>query len=65
MLFNIQCKDTEELFETPIVQQTAFWSEVKEQLGADTRAVNFKVYQSDLFIDRWMIKRLFLPIFWR
>ena len=69
MLFNIHCKDTEELFETPIVQQTAFWSEVKEQLGADTRAINFKVYQSDLFYrsmdDKTIISSDILAIIWQ
>ena len=49
MLFNVCCKDTEELYETPIVQQTAFWSDVKAQLGAGTLGVNFKARQSDLF----------------
>ena len=31
------------------MQQTAFWSDVKAQLGAGTLGVNFKARQSDLF----------------
>lgn len=42
MLFDFHCKETAALFETGIVQQTAFWSAVKENLGLETLAVNFK-----------------------
>lgn len=49
MLSNIHRKETDELYETPVVHQTAFWSNVKTQLGDDAHTVNFKVSQSDLF----------------
>jgi lipid II:glycine glycyltransferase (peptidoglycan interpeptide bridge formation enzyme) len=69
MLFNIHRKETEELYETPIVQQTAFWSDVKAQLGADTLAVNFKARQSDLFYrpkdDKTILSSDILVIIWQ
>ena len=42
-------KDIEELFQTPIVQQTSFWSEVKKKLGTSTMAVNFSSYKNRLY----------------
>lgn len=49
MLTNVCLKETEELYATPILQQTAFWSEVKTSLGANTLAVNFTSQRPDLF----------------
>ena len=49
MLSNIFNKEVEQLFSTPIVQQTAFWSIVKKKLGASTLAINFKSKKSYLF----------------
>jgi len=49
MLTNIRPKDTDELYATPILQQTAFWSAVKSSLGANTIAINFSSRKSDLF----------------
>jgi lipid II:glycine glycyltransferase (peptidoglycan interpeptide bridge formation enzyme) len=49
MLFDVCVKDKRQLFPTPIVQQTAFWSVVKSKLGAETLAVNFKTKESSLF----------------
>ncbi len=49
MLANVCLKGSEELYATPILQQTAFWSEVKTSLGAHTLAVNFTSHRSDLF----------------
>ncbi len=48
MLSNIRPKETDELYATPILQQTAFWSEVKASLGAGTLAVNFTADTSAL-----------------
>jgi lipid II:glycine glycyltransferase (peptidoglycan interpeptide bridge formation enzyme) len=42
MLSNLYKKDVAELYNTPIVQQTAFWSVVKKKLGLNTIALNFK-----------------------
>ena len=49
MLTNIRPKETEELYATPILQQTAFWSAVKSSLGANTVAINFASRRSDLY----------------
>lgn len=50
MLSNVYCKGVEELYATPILQQTAFWSVVKTSLGEDTIAINFKSRKSDILI---------------
>lgn len=54
MLTNIASKQFQELFATPIVQQTAFWSEVKKRLGCSPLAVNFKAVntqeESDILV---------------
>lgn len=47
MLTNIESKQFQELFATSIVQQTAFWSEVKKRLGSTPLAVNFNLRQPD------------------
>ena len=49
MLTYIQNKEIEQLYTTPIVQQTAFWSVVKKKLGATTLAINFNSRKSDLY----------------
>src|SRR5690554_3948479 len=49
MLSNIRPKETEELYATPILQQTAFWSVVKQRLGAHTIAINFSSNKSALY----------------
>lgn len=49
MLTNISLKETEELYATPILQQTAFWSVVKSSLGANTLAINFTSRRPDIF----------------
>lgn len=51
MLSDVCRKGVDELYQTPIVQQTAFWSHVKNQLGASTVAVNFKSKRKRLFLD--------------
>jgi len=49
MLSDVCSKEVDELYQTPIVQQTAFWSRVKNQLGASTIAVTFKSKRKKLF----------------
>lgn len=49
MLTEIYRKDIEQLYTTPIVQQTTFWSVVKKKLGATTMAINFKSKESFLY----------------
>ncbi|MRR22428.1 peptidoglycan bridge formation glycyltransferase FemA/FemB family protein [bacterium] len=43
MIHDFRKKDIEEVFRTPIVQQTAFWSEVKRRMGISSLACNFSV----------------------
>lgn len=53
MLQDVFRKDIKLLYETPIVQQTAFWSAVKNKLGSFPVAVNFryaKTITSDLLV---------------
>jgi len=49
MLTDIFSKEVQGLYKTPVVQQTAFWSQVKMKLGFSALAVNFKSRHSDLF----------------
>ncbi|HPF01237.1 MAG TPA: peptidoglycan bridge formation glycyltransferase FemA/FemB family protein [Bacteroidales bacterium] len=49
MLTNVHTKSLDELYRTPIVQQTAFWSVVKQKLGEKTLAVHYSSRASDLF----------------
>lgn len=49
MLTDVHLKETIDLYKTPIVQQTAFWSQVKSKLGFKSVAVNFKLRNADLF----------------
>ena len=49
MISNIDVKEISELYETPIVQQTAFWSAVKNKLGVSTLAIDYKANSASLF----------------
>lgn len=49
MINSIISKDIEELYRTSIVQQTAFWSRVKNQLGLTTLAIDFKARNDGLY----------------
>lgn len=48
MIHDFRQKDIEEVFRTPIVQQTAFWSEVKRRMGISSIACNFIVPASGI-----------------
>ena len=41
MIFNVSHKRPEDLFASPIVQQTAFWQRVRQQMGDNTLALNY------------------------
>lgn len=45
----IEPKDILDAYSTPIVQQTSFWSDVKERLGLHSRTFEFKVWNRDLY----------------
>ena len=49
MLEDICKKDISELYKTPILQQTAFWSIVKSKVGQNSIAVNFKLNKNSLY----------------
>lgn len=46
MLDNIYRKEIEDVYSTSIIQQTAFWSEVKRKLGSESLAFDFRVSDS-------------------
>ena len=48
MILDFRKKEIEEVFRTPIVQQTAFWSEVKRRMGISSIACNFRVPGSEI-----------------
>lgn len=51
MLSDINPKEPEALFLTPIVQQTSFWSKVKSHMGEESLAVEFKSRRAALMND--------------
>lgn len=51
MITGIYRKNIEDVYKTPIVQQTAFWSEVKRKLGLNTTAIDFSVNKNDIGSD--------------
>ncbi|MGO1788252.1 MAG: lipid II:glycine glycyltransferase FemX [Sphingobacterium sp.] len=49
MIADIQDKAIKDVYQTSIIQQTAYWSEVKTRQGELTQAYNFKIKTDDLF----------------
>ncbi len=49
MILDVVKKEIQEIQDTPIVQQTAFWSEVKTHQGLSTLAFDFKVRNRDIY----------------
>lgn len=49
MNLKIEPKDIVDAYSTPIVQQTSFWSKMKEQLGLNSRAFEFSIRNSDIY----------------
>lgn len=49
MEINVLKKDCRDIYNTPIVQQTAFWSQVKNHQGLATKAFDFKVKNRDIY----------------
>ena len=50
MTVDIEPKDVIDVYSTPIVQQTSFWSKVKQRQGIESGAFEFKVRNSDLYV---------------
>jgi lipid II:glycine glycyltransferase (peptidoglycan interpeptide bridge formation enzyme) len=51
MITDFRQKKIEQVFKTSIVQQTAFWSEVKKQMGIESLAFNYNVKNSDIYVN--------------
>lgn len=49
MNIRLEPKEITDAYSTPIVQQTSFWSKVKEQLGMNSCAFDYSVRNSDLY----------------
>lgn len=49
MDFKIEPKEVFDAYSTPIIQQTSFWSKVKERLGMHSCAFEYSVRNSDLY----------------
>jgi len=49
MIAELQDKEIKQVYRTSIIQQTAYWSEVKNKQGLHTRAFNFRTKASDLY----------------
>ncbi|PRD56107.1 lipid II:glycine glycyltransferase FemX [Sphingobacterium gobiense] len=51
MITQLESKETKQVYKTSIIQQTAYWSEVKKLQGLHTKAFNFKTKHADLYTD--------------
>ena len=51
MYLKIEPKEIVDAYSTPIVQQTSFWSKVKERLGLSSCAFEFAVRNSDIYAN--------------
>lgn len=51
MTLEIEPKEIVDVYSTPIIQQTSFWSKVKQRQGVDSGAFEFKVRNSDLYLN--------------
>ena len=49
MTINIEPKEIVDVYGTPIIQQTSFWSKVKQKQGVDSEAFEFKIRNSELY----------------
>lgn len=51
MIQKLEPKKIGDIYDTPIIQQTSFWSKVKQRLGVDSMAFDFRIRNSDLYLD--------------
>lgn len=63
MDLKIEPKAVFDAYSTPIVQQTSFWSEVKERLGMHSCAFEYFVRNSDLYDGVGGLCAVWLPCF--
>jgi len=50
MKIEVEPKRTDDLYCTPIIQQTSFWSKVKHKQGVESRAFEFKAPNRELYV---------------
>ena len=58
MDINVFIKDTHDLYTTPLLQQTAYWSVVKRKLGAIPLAFEIVVKEKDIHLQKRTSARL-------
>ncbi|MFV0545389.1 MAG: lipid II:glycine glycyltransferase FemX [Bacteroides sp.] len=51
MTLDLEPKEIVNVYDTPIIQQTSFWSKVKRHQGINSKAFEFKVRNSDLYVN--------------
>ncbi len=51
MKLQVNKKITKNIYKTSVLQQTAFWSRVKQKQGVDAKSFDIKVKISDLFVE--------------
>lgn len=51
MLLSLEKKSIADVYETPIIQQTSFWSYVKRRQGQESLAIDYKARNSDLYLN--------------
>ncbi len=51
MQLNIEQKAIVDIYDTPIIQQTSFWSRVKQKQGLHSCAFDYRVRNSDLYLN--------------
>ncbi|MBB4044709.1 lipid II:glycine glycyltransferase (peptidoglycan interpeptide bridge formation enzyme) [Bacteroides reticulotermitis] len=51
MTLEIEPKEVIDAYSTPIIQQTSFWSNVKQHHGIPSAAFDFKIKNSDLYLN--------------
>lgn len=51
MFLNIEKKSIIDIYDTPILQQTSFWSRVKRHQGLQSFAFDYKARNSDLYLN--------------
>ena len=51
MIADVEKKEIKQVYQTSIIQQTAYWSEVKQMQGLQTQAFDFRAKSSGIFGD--------------
>lgn len=51
MILEVEPKEIIDAYSTPIIQQTSFWSKVKQRHGINSKAFEFKVRSSELYLN--------------